>query len=582
MSHFDPLTHNTLNDPTTEDIQESMQKLENVQSSVYSQEDGMVSYKDFNPTLTFEEASAGGMGRHLGVFSCTMLIVGTIIGTGIFSAPASILGSVRSVGASLLLWVLGFIISFCGLFIWLEFGTMIPRSGGEKVYLEAVYKKPKYLASVIFAVNAIILGFSAAPCISSDTLSILIVAGHTADRWVVRGIAIAVIVFVTCLHGLAPRLGVWSMNVLSVFKTVILFFIVIAGWVVLSGKTPVHDPYANFRNSFSGSSRSGNDYATATLKVLYTYSGWSSVNYVLNDVRDPVRTLKISGPLGLAICAALYILANVAYFAAATKEEIQSSGVTISALFFQKVFGEQARRALSIFVALSPYKAHLILFKSFAASRVNQELAKEGVPLPGGNHFWASNWPTGESPFPGLVIRMIPSMIVIIAPPPKVAYPFMLNLEEYPQQIINFFIVIGLFWLRYKKPNAMRPFKGRLFLLRPLLLIIAPFLQPANKVGDTPPLPYYLYCLVGFGVMFFGVFYWVVWWIVLPKLGKYQLVSKKETLKDGTVITIVRLICTKSVHVQWPANFFVLAVHAQKDRLGTQCTHQMSIKCVIC
>lgn len=78
--------------------------------------------------------------------------------------------------------------------------------------------------------------------------------------------------------------------------------------------------------------------------------------------------------------------------------------------------------------------------------------------------------------------------------------------------------------------------------------------------------------------MFFGVFYWVVWWIVLPKLGKYQLVSKKETLKDGTVITIVRLICTNNGLLM----FFVLAVHAQKARLGTQCTHQMSIKCVIC
>jgi amino acid transporter len=64
-----------------------------------------------------------------------------------------------------MLWVLGFILSFCGLFVWLEFGTMIPRSGGEKVYLEAVYKKPKYLASVIFAVNAIVLGFTAAGCI---------------------------------------------------------------------------------------------------------------------------------------------------------------------------------------------------------------------------------------------------------------------------------------------------------------------------------------------------------------------------------------------------------------------------------
>jgi len=64
-----------------------------------------------------------------------------------------------------MLWVLGFILSFCGLFIWLEFGTMFPRSGGEKVYLEAVYTKPKYLVTVIFSMNAILLGFSANGCI---------------------------------------------------------------------------------------------------------------------------------------------------------------------------------------------------------------------------------------------------------------------------------------------------------------------------------------------------------------------------------------------------------------------------------
>ena len=133
---------------------------------------------------------AGGMGRHLGVFSCTMLMyvlsyttpahcqrphfsVGRIIGTGIFSTPSSILlSSVNSVGATLMLWVLGFVLSFCGLFIWLEFGTMIPRSGGEKVYLEAVYKKPKFLATIIFATNAILLGFTAAGCIVSSCRSL--------------------------------------------------------------------------------------------------------------------------------------------------------------------------------------------------------------------------------------------------------------------------------------------------------------------------------------------------------------------------------------------------------------------------
>lgn len=112
------------------------------------------------------------MGRYLGVTSCTLLIVGRIIGTGIFSTPSSILSGVGSVGASLMLWVLGFLLSFCGLFIWLEFGTMFPRSGGEKVYLEAVYRKPKYLATVVFAANAILLGFTASGCIVSRVLSL--------------------------------------------------------------------------------------------------------------------------------------------------------------------------------------------------------------------------------------------------------------------------------------------------------------------------------------------------------------------------------------------------------------------------
>lgn len=116
----------------------------------------------------------------------------------------------------------------------------------------------------------------------------------------------------------------------------------------------------------------GIQYATAMFKVLNAYAGWSNVNYVMNDVKDPVRTLKIAGPLGLAICAVLYLLANIAYFAcdfrstciynsldanvyclrAATKKEIRSSGVTVAALLFKNVFGVQAERALTVFVAL--------------------------------------------------------------------------------------------------------------------------------------------------------------------------------------------------------------------------------------
>lgn len=496
---------------------------------------------DINPGgLTFEEDTAGGMGRHMGVFSCTMLNVGTIIGTGIFATPSSILESVGSVGASLMLWVLGLVFSLCGLLIWLEFGTMYPRSGGEKVYLEAVYRRPKHLSTVIFAAYAIFLNFSSASCLVFAQ-NIIIAGGHDPSIWAVRGIAVGVIFFTVFLHGFTPRLGVYAMNVLSLFKIAILLFIVVTSWVVLSGKTRVKDPHVNFRHAFAGSSTSSNDYAAAMFKILYSYAGWQNVNYVMNDVKNPVRTLKIAGPLALGITATLYILANIAYFAASSKSDILESGTTVASLFFENVFGAQAQKALSVFIALSALGS--VLNIAYSAARVNQELAKEGIPLPFGNRIWAANWPTQNAPFPGLIIHLIPTVIITLAPPLQVAYPFILDVASYPLQVIDLFIILGLFYLRWKKPHLPRPFKvwtplALFFLLVECFLVIFPYVPPAGGVGDTPPLAYYLYCLIAIAVLMSGVLYWAVWKLVLPYVFKFRLVPRKEVLEDGTVVTL--------------------------------------------
>jgi amino acid transporter len=73
---------------------------------------------------------------------------------------------------------------------------------------------------------------------------------------------------------------------------------------------------------------------------------WSNAAYVLNEVKNPVRTLKIAGPLGLSICGTLYVFANIAYFAASTPAEISASGVTVASAFMGKVFGEVGQQAL--------------------------------------------------------------------------------------------------------------------------------------------------------------------------------------------------------------------------------------------
>ena len=102
----------------------------------------------------------------------------------------------------------------------------------------------------------------------------MVAANHSVTEWGERGIAIALIVVVTCIHTFVPKLGIMLNNFLGSIKIIVLLFIVVSGWVVLGGKVhKMPDPGASFRHSFAGSSSSGYEYATALFKVLNSYSG---------------------------------------------------------------------------------------------------------------------------------------------------------------------------------------------------------------------------------------------------------------------------------------------------------------------
>jgi amino acid transporter len=190
-----------------------------------------------------------------------------------------------------------------------------------------------------------------------------------------------------------------------------------------------------------------------------------------------------------------------------------------------------------VLVALSAYGN--VLTVTFAQSRVNQELAKEGViPYP---RFWASSWPFG-SPSAGLILHFIPSFIVIVAIPFGDAYNFILDVEGYPGAVINFLVVAGLFYLRWKEPKAPRPFRvwlpvAAFFMVGQAFQLVAPFLRPPGGKGDTT-LPYWLYAVVGISILAASVVYWVIWWVLAPKIGGYTLEPHNEPLKDGTNVIV--------------------------------------------
>ncbi|KAH8591201.1 amino acid/polyamine transporter I [Bisporella sp. PMI_857] len=477
----------------------------------------------------------GGLGRHLGVYSTALLIVNSMVGTGIFSTPSSIITSVGSVGPALLLWAFGFVVAFCGLFIWLEWGSLYPRSGGEKVYLEVAYPKPRLLATTLFTVQAALLSSAATGCIAFAENFALAVGFEPGDL-TKRIIAITALFCVTLVHSIVPRYGVKIMDFLAMLKIFMLGVIDILGlYILIFGISTVPDPMASFRDPFLGSSSSSYDYALALLKVLSTYYGWSYPAYVLNEVKDPVRTLKRAGPIGLGTVGVLYILANVAYFAAATPTEIGESGVTVAALFLGKVFGEGARRVAAGLVSLSALG--YIMTNTFSHARIDQELAKEGM-LPFAT-FWASNWPNG-APSAGLLLVFLVGFIQIVAIPFGDAYNFILDVLGYPTALMSLMVTLGLFLSRRRTPHVERPFKVWLpiacaFLISQVFLIVTPFIRPEGGKGDTH-LPYWLAPFVAVIALFGGVLSWFVWRVVLPAAGNFTWIAYETILSDGTPV----------------------------------------------
>jgi amino acid transporter len=174
---------------------------------------------------------------------------------------------------------------------------------------------------------------------------------------------------------------------------------------------------------------------------------------------------------------------------------------------------------------------------TFAHSRVNQELAKEGV-LPY-SKFWASTWPNG-APTAGLLLHFIPSFIMLAAIPFGDAFNFIVDTEQYARAIVFFLVVVGLFVLRRRKPFALRPFKvwnfvALFFLVGQVVVLVTPFLRPPKGKGDTH-MPYWLYPIVGICVLVAGGIYWTLWIKLLPKLFKYELEEEKHVLEDGTIV----------------------------------------------
>ncbi|KAI8051152.1 amino acid/polyamine transporter I [Syncephalis plumigaleata] len=470
--------------------------------------------------------------QSMDAISGTAMVVSLIIGSGIFTTPASVWSLAGSAGMAMVMWAIGGILTYFGAMSYIELGTMLPKSGGEQAYLAYAFKRPKYLFAFIFCWTLIVCIRPGSEAASSVVFGKYILFagygspttledGYVKDHydWLTRGLGIFCITSVTLLNSLSIRWTLRLLNLLTAVKLLVLLIISIGGIVVLAGGIDRIEMPNNWHNSFENTATDASAYSLILFKLYWAYGGWNNLNFSLGELKNPNRNLPIASLGGLTIVTILFLFVNIAFISVVPAAEAFASKEIIAATFANIVFGKVfGQHILPVFISLSSYGA--VCSMTFAVSRVIFAAARENY-LPGSRYLGRLNLRFG-TPIYALVVNWTLVMIMMLSPPPGEAFDFLIDLIGYPQSIVYGAAVCGMLWLRRTEPEKERPFcawwpLSVVFVLVSAFVSIYPFVPPTTPSGSS--IPYYLSSLLGFILMFFGL---PLWYIMIPNRGNVR------------------------------------------------------------
>ncbi|GJJ14912.1 hypothetical protein Clacol_009182 [Clathrus columnatus] len=412
----------------------------------------------------------------------------------IYATPNLILRASGSIGLFFIMWLLGVAVAATGMAVYVEFGTGLPYSGGEKNYLEYIFKKHKLLATCCFAMPCCLMGWAAANSVVFGEY-LIHALGDEITQWNTRLIGWTCLTCITLMHALYLNWSLRIQNTLAIVKLGILFFLIISGLLVLFRIISIPNRPDNFSNIWEGTRQDPNAWVSGLYSVIWCFDGYSNAHYALSETKDPVKTLKRAAPIAMGLISFMYLLVNVSYVTVVSKYDILNGGRVIAALFFRNIFGSIAEKILSIVICISTFGN--ILAVTFAQSRAIQALGREGI-LPYSKEFATNsrfNTPTGA-----LFLQWFACTFWMMVPPPGDAYNFVLNLLIYPTGLVNAVIAGGLIWLYlspYGTQNWQPPFRAGLtvviaFFLSNIFLSVAPLIPPTPEFSLYEYLPYWV------------------------------------------------------------------------------------------
>ncbi|XP_055504329.1 b(0,+)-type amino acid transporter 1 [Leucoraja erinacea] len=427
--------------------------------------------------------------KQVGLASGISLIVGTMIGSGIFISPKSVLSNTGAVGPCLITWTACGVLATMGALCYVDLGTMITQSGGEYSYLlEAFGPVPAFLYSWMSIIVVKPSSF-AIICLSfAEYAATPFYPGCVPPQIAVKLLAAVAIIFITLVNSLSVKLASYVQNFLTVAKLLIVAVIIVAGIVLLAqGNTQ------NFENSFAGSQTSFGSIGLAFYNGMWAYDGWNQLNFITEELKNPYRDLPLAIIIGIPLVTFCYVLVNIAYFAAMTPTELlQSSAVAVT-------FGDRILTPVSwvvpLFVVFSTLGA--ANGSCFTAGRLTYVTAREGHMVKLLSYINIRRL----TPSPALIFNGFLAIIYII--PGDINT--LINYFSFASWIFYGLTTFSLIVMRFTRKNLRRPVKIPI-IFPCIVTVIAVYLVLAPIIGS--PDWAYLYCtlfIVG-GLIFYVLF----------------------------------------------------------------------------
>lgn len=435
--------------------------------------------------------------RDLGLTAALAIVIGTVIGSGIFRVPQTMINSVGTVKMVFLVWVVGGALSLAGALTYAELAAAMPGAGGEYVYLTEAWGP---VWGFLYSWTQMWIGKSGS--IATLATAFFEYTAHFVPEfekvWFTAGtfqirygqvFALLLILVLGIVNYFGVRFGGGVQVAMTAVKVGLIAFVILAG-ILYS-----HPVAAGAGASIAGVPPLATGFVAALVAALWAYDGWNNVGMVASEIKNPGRNLPIALIAGTSLVIAIYMAANWAYFRVLTPAEVGAHKL-VAAEMMQRIQGPVGAGLVSIAAMISIFAA--LNGSILTGARVPYAAARDGLFFKSA----ARVHPVFRTP--GVSILMMSGWAALLVLSGK--YDDLFNFVIFGSWILYAMATASVFVLRRKRPDMIRPYKTLGYPVVPVLFLIGAAALELSTLRDRPVQSLAGIVLILLGLPFY--FYW--------------------------------------------------------------------------